>query len=142
MAKARLTSNEIEQIVELLTSWRGTLSWELLLKRVEAILRRPFTRQGLAKQENILTAYQQAKNRIRLVQPTCSKPKNSEPLPEIELMQNTINSLRAKIAVMEAERGRYDEKFATWLYNARSRGISEFDLNRHLPEVDRDRSTK
>ncbi|AOG11563.1 hypothetical protein [Agrobacterium sp. RAC06] len=136
MAKARLTRDEIDRIVELLTSWRGKLSWELLLKRVEAILRRPFTRQGLAKQENIQTAYQQAKNRIRLVKPTSSKS------PEIELMQSTIDSLRAKIAVMEAERGRYDEKFATWLYNARSRGISELDLNRHLPEVDRDRSTK
>ena len=137
MAKARLTNDEIERIVELLTSWRGTLSWELLLERVEAILRRPFTRQGLAKQDNIQTAYQQAKNRIRLAKPTYS-----ESLPEIELMQNTIDSLRAKIAVMEAERGRYEEKFATWLYNARSRGISELDLNRHLPEVDRDGSTK
>jgi hypothetical protein len=137
MAKARLTSDEIERIVELLTSWRGTLSWELLLERVETLLRRPFTRQGLAKQDNIQTAYQQAKDRIRN-----EKPTYSEALPEIELMQNTIDSLRAKIAVMEAERGRYEEKFATWLYNARSRGISELDLNRHLPEVDRDGSTK
>ena len=137
MAKARLTSDEIEQIVELLTSWRGELTWELLLERVEALLRRTFTRQGLAKQENIQTAYQQAKNRIRLAKPTYSKP-----LPEIELMQNTIDSLRAKMAVMEAERGRYEEKFATWLYNARSRGISELDLNRRLPDVDRNGSVK
>ncbi|WFU89067.1 hypothetical protein QA644_08500 [Rhizobium sp. CC1099] len=137
MAKARLTSDEIERIVELLTSWRGTLSWELLLERVETLLRRPFTRQGLAKQDNIQIAYQQAKDRIRK-----QKPTYSEALPEIELMKNTIDSLRAKIAMMEAERGRYEEKFATWLYNARSRGISELDLNRHLPEVDRDWSTK
>lgn len=136
MAKARLTSDEIERIVELLTSWRGKLSWELLLERVETLLRRPFTRQGLAKQDNIQIAYQQAKDRIRK-----QKPTYSEALPEIELMKNTIDSLRAKIAVMEAERGRYEEKFATWLYNARSRGISELDLNRHLPEVDRDWST-
>lgn len=138
MARNRLTSDEIEQIVELLTSWRGELSWDLLTERVEALLRRSFSRQGLAKHENIQTAFQQAKDRIRTDKPTTY----SEPLPEIELMQNTIDSLRAKIAVMEAERGRYEEKFATWLYNARSRGISEFDLNRQLPEVDRDGSAK
>ena len=137
MAKARLTNDEIDQIVGLLTSWHGTLSWELLLERVETMLRRPFTRQGLDKQENIRTAFQQAKDRIRT-----SKPKPSKSLPEIDLMQRTIESLRAEIAVMKAERGRYEEKFATWLYNARSRGISEMDLSRRLPEVDRDRSTK
>lgn len=137
MARSRLTSDEIEQIVELLTSWRGELSWDLLTERVEAVLRRSFSRQGLAKHENIQTAYQQAKDRIRT-----EKPTYSEPVPEIELMQNTIDSLRAKIAVMEAERGRFEEKFATWLYNARSRGISEVDLNRQLPKVDRDGSTK
>lgn len=136
MARARLTTDEIEQIIELLTSWRGELSWSLLLERVVAVLRRPFTRQGLAKQQSIQTAYQQAKDRIRT-----GKTAYSERLPEIQLMKNTIDSLRAKIAVMEAERGRYEEKFVTWLYNARSRGISEVDLNRRLPEVDRNRST-
>ena len=57
-------------------------------------------------------------------------------------MQRTIDSLRAEIAVLKAERGRFEEKFATWLYNARSRGISEVELNKRLPEVDRDGSTK
>ncbi|NTZ89280.1 hypothetical protein [Agrobacterium tumefaciens] len=137
MAKARLTDDEIERIIELLTSWRGTLSWELLMDRVEKLLRRSFTRQGLAKQVNIQTAYQQAKERIRE-----GKPTHKEALPEIVLMQQTIDSLRAKIAVMEAERGRYQEKFAIWLYNARIRGLSELALNSQLPEVDRNESKK
>lgn len=104
---------------------------------MQSLLRRPFTRQGLDKQDNIRTAFQQAKVRIRT-----AKPEASEKLPEIDLMQRTIDGLRAEIAVMKAERGRFAEKFATWLYNARSRGISEFELNRQLPEVDRDGSTK
>lgn len=137
MAAIRLTSDEIDQIVELLTSWRGELSWDLLTERVEMLLGRPFSRQGLSKHQNIQTAFQQAKDRIRT-----DKPSYAKPLPEIEMMQNTIDSLRAKISVMEAERGRYEEKFATWLYNARSRGITDFDLNRQLPEVDRDGSVK
>ncbi|MBA4784382.1 MAG: hypothetical protein H2046_01275 [Rhizobiales bacterium] len=137
MAKGRLTSEDIEQIVGLLTSWRGKLTWELLLKRVEALLRRKFSRQGLNKHDNLRTAFQQAKKRLRT-----SEPKPSKPLPEIELLQRTIDSLQAELAVIKAERGRYEEKFVTWLYNARSRGVSELDLNRRLPEVDRGRSIK
>jgi predicted nuclease with TOPRIM domain len=137
VAKARLKTDEIERIVDMLTSWRGDLTWDRLLQRVEKLLRRSFTRQGLAKQENIQTAYQQAKDRLRT-----DKPRDTAPRPEIELLQNTIESLRAKIAVIEAEKGRFEEKFATWLYNARSRGISELDLNRRLPDVDRDGSVK
>jgi len=137
VAKARLKTDEIERIVDMLTSWRGDLTWDRLLQRVEKLLRRSFTRQGLAKQENIQTAYQQAKDRLRT-----DKPRDVAPRLEIELLQSTIESLRARIAVIEAERGRFEEKFATWLYNARSRGISELDLNRRLPDVDRDGSVK
>lgn len=137
LAKARLTNEEVELIIGLLTSWRGKLSWELLLKRVETLLRRPFTRQGLDKQAAIRTAFQQAKARTRT-----AKQSPSEALPEIALLQQTIESLRAEIAVLKAERNRYAEKFATWLYNARSRGLSEVDLNRPLPIVDRDKSER
>ncbi|PRY94302.1 hypothetical protein CLV74_101439 [Donghicola tyrosinivorans] len=136
MAKARLTDSEINQIIDLLSAWKGPLNWEVLLARTHILLKRPFTRQGLAKQENILIAFQQAKDRIRTQKPVAKKSP-----PEIELMQNTIDSLRAKISVLEAERHRYDEQFVTWLYNARSRGISEIDLNRPLPTVNRNAST-
>jgi hypothetical protein len=138
VAKTRLTRDEIERIIEVLTSWQGKLSWDLLLARVKkTVLRRPFTRQGLAKQENILAAYQLAKERLR-----AGRPAPSPLPPELELMQNTIISLRGKIAVLESERGRFEEKFATWLHNARGQGISVAELNRPLPKADRDRSDK
>lgn len=135
MAKARLTDREVEQIVGLLTSWRGDLSWELLLERVGSMLGRTFTRQGLNKQENILTAFQNAKVRLR-----ATPPDPSGLSPELAMAQARIDSMVAELAVMKAERDRLNEKFATWLYNARSRGITAVDLNRPLPQVDRDRS--
>ncbi|NVM41242.1 hypothetical protein HWX16_12985 [Ochrobactrum intermedium] len=137
MARARLTNEEIEQIIGLLTTWQGKLSWELLLQRVEMLLRRPFTRQGLDKQSAIRTAFKQAKNRTRI-----GKQAPAEGLPEILLLNKTIDSLRSEIAVLKAERDRFYEKFATWHYNARSRGLAEVDLNRPLPAIDRGKSER
>lgn len=141
MSKRRLSEKEIQQIVGLLTAWRGKLSWKLLLGRVEALLGRPFTRQGLDKNETISIAFQQAKDRIR------SRPKRtaaveSDSPPELALVQRRIDSLVAEVEVLKAERDRLLERFATWLYNARSRGVSEFDLNRKLPDVERESSER
>lgn len=139
MAVARLTAVEIDRIVGILTSWEGKLSWELLLRRVRPILKRPFTRQGLDKHEPIRIAFKQAKERLR----TSSKTAILDRVPpELALAQRRIDSLVAEVKVLKGERDRFLEKFATWLYNARSRGISEVDLNRSLPSVDRRGSDK
>lgn len=141
MAKARLTDAEIERIIGILTAWSGKLSWELLVRRVEVLLGRPFTRQGLDKHETIRIAFQQAKNRFRSHSKKLGIEENDLPL-ELALAQRRIDSLVAEVQVLKAERDRLLEKFATWLYNARSRGISELDLNRRLPDVDRDSSER
>jgi hypothetical protein len=138
MAKARLTDDEIERIVGLLISWQGKLSWEMLTEQVGVMLKRPFTRQGLDKQENIRTAFQQAKDRLRSSPAT---PSASEMSAELAMALGRVDRLEAEIAVLKAERNRFNEKFATWQYNARSKGLSEADLNMPLPKVERDRST-
>ncbi|UIJ81943.1 hypothetical protein [Rhizobium leguminosarum] len=139
MAKARLTDDEIERIVALLISWQGKLSWELLTERVETLLKRPFTRQGLDKQDNIRTAFQQAKDRLRSSPVT---PSATEMSTELAMALGRVERLEAEVAVLKAERNRFLEKFATWQYNARSSGrLSESDLNIPLPKVERDRST-
>ncbi|WP_242218833.1 hypothetical protein [Shinella zoogloeoides] len=138
MAKAQLTDDEIDRIVALLISWQGKLSWELLTQQVGCMLKRPFTRQGLDKQENIRTAFQQAKDRLRS-SPVTVPP--SEMSAELALALGRVERLEAEIAVLKAERNRFLEKFATWQYNARSKGLSEAGLNMPLPRVERDRST-
>lgn len=138
MAKARLTVEDMERIIGLLISWQGKLSWELLTDKVEIMLKRPFTRQGLDKQENVRTAFQQAKKRLRSSPKT---PSVSTMSAELALALAKVDSLEAEIIVLKAERSRFNEKFATWQYNARSKGLSQADLNMPLPRVDRDRST-
>ncbi|PSJ59878.1 hypothetical protein [Pseudaminobacter soli (ex Li et al. 2025)] len=135
MARARLTDKEVEMIVGTLASWKGTLTWKKLLDRVQPFLRRSFTRQGLDKNDSIKLAYGLAKDRIR------TRPKRkdveSDLPPELAYAQRRIDTLTAEVARLEAERERFLERFATWLYNARSRGLSEADLNLGLPPIDR-----
>lgn len=139
MAKARLADDEIERIVALLISWEGKLSWQRLTDQVGAMLKRSFTRQGLDKQENIRTAYQQAKGRLRS---SPASPRPSEMSAELAAALGRIDRLEAELAVVKAERNRFLQKFAIWQYNARSTGrLSDAELNMPLPEVDRGRST-
>ncbi|MGO7297129.1 hypothetical protein ACC718_09950 [Rhizobium ruizarguesonis] len=140
MAKARLTYNEVDLVVGMLAGWKGRLTWELVVQRVEAILGRTFTRQGLDKNETISIAFGQAKDRRR--KQSKKEVEESDRPPELAAAERRVEVLRAEIAVLKAEQERFLEKFATWLYNARSRGVSEFDLNRQLPDVDRDKSER
>lgn len=142
MARTRLSDQEIEQIVGLLTSWTGELSWELVVIRVKALLKRPFTRQGLDKQQPIRFAFKQAKTRLRTRPRKVKLGAEDGMSPELAAAQRQIDNLRAEIKVLKAEKNALLERFATWTYNARSRGLSEEALNRKLPPVDRRPSEK
>ncbi|TBG89593.1 hypothetical protein ELG67_11080 [Rhizobium leguminosarum] len=141
MADARLTESEVDKIVNLLTTWQGRLSWELLLRRVTPMLRRDFTRQGLDKQATISIAFKQAKERLRTRAKKPTADRDGLP-PELAAALSRNDNLVAEVDLLKAERDRFLERFATWLYNARSRGISEHDLNQPLPPVDRDKSER
>ncbi|WEA59536.1 hypothetical protein PO860_18035 [Rhizobium sp. BJ04] len=140
MAKSRLSQQEIETIVALLTSWSGVLRWEKVVDRVEALLKRSFTRQGLDKHESIRIAFKQAKKRSS--QRRSKRETDPDTSPELASALRTIANLRAEIKVLKAEKALFMERFATWTYNARSRGISERDLNAKLPLIDRRHSEK
>ncbi|MGR9231895.1 hypothetical protein ACU8NU_10055 [Rhizobium leguminosarum] len=142
MAEARLTEAEVDKIVSLLTSWRGKLSWELLLQRVAPILKRDFTRQGLDKQETISLAFKQAKDRLRLRPKRPSAGDDIDLPPELAATLRRVENLKAEVELLQAEKQRLLERFATWLYNARCRGLSEADLNNPLPPVDRGKSER
>lgn len=142
MADARLTDPEVDKIVGLLTTWQGKLSWELLLLRVIPILGRDFTRQGLDKQPLISAAFKQAKDRLRIRAKKASSSSVDNRMPELVAAENRIENLLAEIAVMKAEKDRLLERFATWLYNARSRGLTQSDLSHPLPRIDRDHSER
>jgi len=140
MAEARLTDTEVDKIVNLLTTWQGRLSWELLLRRVTPLLGRDFTRQGLDKQQSISIAFKQAKERTRIRAKKVPAGDDPDLPPELAAAQRRIENLLAEVELLKAQKDQLLERFATWLYNARSRGLSEIDLSSPLPPVDRDKS--
>ena len=140
MAKAKLSPGDIDHIVTLLTSWRGKLTWELLVDKVAAVLGRSYTRQALNAHDGIKRAFDLAKKRAR-------EGKHADPMPphvspELAAALDRVEALKAEVALLKQERNGFLETFATWLYNARNRGLSERDLNEPLPAVERHRSDK
>jgi hypothetical protein len=142
MADARLTDAEVDKIVNLLTTWQGKLSWELLLRRVRPMLGRDFTRQGLDKQQSISIAFKQAKGRIRIRAQKAARDRDGDLPPELAAAQRRIDNLLAEVELLKAEKDKLLERFATWLYNARGRGLSEIELSTPLPHIDRDKSER
>jgi hypothetical protein len=150
--KPKLSADDIDLIVDLLTSWRGRLTWELLEDRVIVVLGRPYSRQALDAHENISRAFKAAKkrsreysraNRHRGLDPDDDEISAREAISlkrELAIALARIDSLTAKLVLLEQERNALLQTFATWLYNARNRRMTENDLNQPLPNVERDRT--
>lgn len=140
--KAKLQSTEVDRIVGLLTTWKGKLTWELVEDRVESLLGRRFTRQTLDGLTPVKIAFTQAKERVRRQKTQSTGGSDDDVLPEVALLLQKNEALTARIRVLSKERDELLGRFAIWLFNARSRGISEHDLAAPLPVVDREPSEK
>lgn len=140
MPKAKLSPDDIDHIVHLLTTWCGKLTWDLLVNKVAAVLGRSYTRQALNTHDAIKRAFDLAKKRAR--EGTRIDPMQSRNSPELAIALDRVETLRAEVALLKQERDGYLQTFATWLYNARNRGLSERELNQPLPAVERHRSDR
>ena len=135
MAKGKLSADDIDRIVTLLTGWRGRLTWELLIDKVTAILGRSFTRQALDAHAEIKRAFVLAKNRSRDAKH--ANPRSPHITVELATALDRVDALKAEVTLLKQERNAFLETFATWLYNARNRGLSERELSLPLPTVER-----
>ena len=140
MPKAKLSSDDIDQIVNVLTGWRGKLTWDRLVDKIAAVLGRTYTRQALNAHDQIKRAFDLAKRRARDGKRIDPAPPHGS--PELVTALDRVEILRAEVALLKQERDGFLETFATWLYNARNRGLSERDLNQPLPAVERHRSDR
>lgn len=129
MAK-HLSDRDINQIVEILDGWRGKLTWNLFCEACKTVVGREPSRQTLFRQPRIKKAFEGAKKRIALPQDT--------PLPcSLRAAGERIARLENENKRLVSENNLLLQQFVVWQYNAFTRGISERDLNRPLPEIDR-----
>lgn len=132
MAK-HLSELEINKIIKLLDGWTGKLTWESLIEESsKTILGRKPARQTLFKNKRLRFAFEHRKRELKkgTKRPSTSLSKN------ILIDMNT--RLKSEINRLNAELDLMMETFKVWQYNAYANGLSEDQLNKPLPSIDRE----
>lgn len=132
-----LTDTDIDAIVGILDGWTSKLTWPLLLDAVAAKLHSSYTRQTLHAHERIRAAFA-----LRKSKRDSGAGRKPAATPELEAAMQKIERLEATVERLEMENGLLLQQFVTWAYNAHTRGLTKEFLNRPLPAVDRNATTK
>ena len=141
MAK-HLTTKDIHAIVNLIRGWdelESKLTWTGICQKAEALVGRKPTRQSLNSHEAIVLAYQTKKGSLK------GKIASNQRRPaSLQVASSRIANLEAELAEVKEENRRLKEQFMVWQYNAShwKTRMTEKDLNRPLPKIDRERSDK
>jgi len=128
-----LTPELIEQIVEIINGWSGKLTWPLIVAAVERNLGWKYTRQTLAKNDDIKDAFLIKKEQLSGdgFEPTYYTPREmKKALDQLDRLKAENRVLKRKVKAQAAQR-------MQWAYNAGIEGLTEDKLNAPLPSVDR-----
>lgn len=127
----------ISDIVGILDRWTGPLSWEILIRCIEELMRVRYTRQALNNHERIKMAFSLRRQAIKTIG---GRTRASATTLEFDSLLQINARLEAETARLKTENTRLLEQFVRWSYNANNRGVGEEVLNRPLPAVNRDSS--
>lgn len=130
MAK-HLTDKDVEQIVGILDGWRDKLTWDALCNACLPVIGTKPSRQTLFKFPRIHKAFEACKKRLSEALPEIAPP------PSIRVATERIARLERENERLKRENSELLEQFVVWQYNAHARGLSDIDLNRPLPSIDR-----
>lgn len=132
MAK-HLTENDIEAILNIIDGWDSEkLTWEKICEKSAGVVGKKPTRQSLNAHDSIKTAYLAKKKGIKVH--GIRKPLSANQ----QIASDRIKNLESKIERLKMENNNLLEKFIKWQYNAYKAGMTEAQLNRELPDIDRD----
>lgn len=126
-----LSDRDIDKVIGMLDGWRDELTWESLCAACYNAIGTTPVRQTLYRIERVRQAYLVAKERIR---------NGAEDLP----IPTSLRVAAERIARLENENKRLKRElaallhqFVVWQYNAHVKGLTNVDLNRPLPTIDR-----
>ncbi|ODT00786.1 MAG: hypothetical protein ABS49_03840 [Erythrobacter sp. SCN 62-14] len=139
-SKKRLSEQDVKNIVAVLETWEGPLTWDLVVQRVAVVVGSRFSRQALDAHEVIKATFQSRKRRNRAMLESVKKGRaTSDEIPaELALALQRAEAADVRAKALEEIVDRYREKFIVWLYNARNRGLTEEQLNAPLPFSDQE----
>lgn len=130
MAK-HLTDKDIEQIIGILDGWRDKLSWEALCDACLPVIGTKPARQTLIKFVRITNAFNACKERLKEDIPELRAP------PSIRVAIERIARLERENERLKRENTELLQQYVVWQYNAHIHGLSDRDLNKSLPGIDR-----
>lgn len=140
MKKSRspdLTNERIEIVLDTLDSWKGKLTWELVLDAVEVRTGHRYSRFTFFDYPEIANAFSLKKDILRGATPRLSsKPKDERVRAAIA----QVERYKAKTIRLAAENQLLLEQFVTWAINAERKGVTIDMLNAPLPKPNRDRT--
>lgn len=133
MPKILITEENLEDIIMLINTWEGKLTWDLLCSEVSQLLNiKSIERQSLANYSDIQKAFSTRKQRIKE-----NSKANPQPNVTIDYLQKQVNNLKAQVQRLEEINEQYKQKFIVWQYNAYMHGMTEDKLNKPLIAVNR-----
>ena len=135
MPKILITEENLEDIIMLIKTWEGKLTWNLLCSKVSELLNiKIIERQSLANYPDIQEAFSKQKQKLK------EKAKaNPEPNVTMDYLQKQVKNLKAQVQRLEEINERYKQQFIVWQYNAYMHGMTQVTLNKPLIAVNRQR---
>lgn len=129
-----LRPGDIEVIVRLLDGWKEPLTWSDLCDAcLRAVGMKP-SRQTLAKNMVVKSAFDTAKERIRKGVDLPAAPSS------LKVAAERISRLEVEVKRLQELNRRLYQRFIVWQYNAYARGMTDRELDRELPAIDREPS--
>ncbi len=126
--------SEVQAIVTVIRGWsKEKFSWAEVCEACTPILGYKPSRQGLFGHQAIADAFDARKKRRRIA-PSDTTPKPSS----LAVAAKRIEQIKAENSELIAQNDRFRELFHVWQYNAYKRGVTEAELNKPLPTIDRD----
>jgi hypothetical protein len=132
-----LTTERISLVLEILDGWKGKLTWDLLLKEVEASIGYRYSRFTFAEYPEIANAFSLRKEALRGFLP---RERGAPRDNRVRAALAQAERYKAKAHRLETENQLLLEQFVTWATNAERRGVTLDMLNVPLPKPQRDRS--
>lgn len=134
MPKIVITAENTPEILHLIETWKGKLTWPLLCEDIMVMLQLDnVTRQTLSGYKQIQDAYTARKQYLRENKDTEVPKINSD----IEYWKNQVESLEVELKRANKINEMYKQRFVLWQHNAYIHGVRMESLDDAVEMLDK-----
>jgi len=121
MPKIVITEESLPEVLNLIRTWKGKLTWPLLCEQVALSLgiKDGVKRQSLSAYKAIQTAYTEKKEGLRETSEVTTPPVSDS---TVEYLEEKIANLNIEIDRLNEINEAYKQRFILWQYNAYRNG--------------------